>query len=151
MEVCPITDQSVYQKIDELFTARPPGFRQKALTLFVKYLVDEDAKYCHIPSHMSYQTQLRLASELLDLIADDGPILKRQADRFRVRSGIVRHYDHDKKFGFVQVSGQTGDAFFHISKILDTHRGKIGVGRKVEFELGMDSRGPVAKNIWIRE
>src|SRR5262249_23676186 len=36
MEVCPITDQSVYQQIDELFTARPPGFRQKALTLFVR-------------------------------------------------------------------------------------------------------------------
>lgn len=151
MEVSPITDQSVYQKVDELFTTRLPGFRQKALALFVKYLVDEDSKYCHIPSHASHQTQSRLVNELLELVADGGPLTKRQMDRFKVRTGIIKRYDQEKKFGFIQINEPPRDVFFHISKVLDTHRAKVGVGRKVEFELVIGSRGPAAENMWIQE
>jgi energy-coupling factor transporter ATP-binding protein EcfA2 len=92
MEVTPIIDQDVYRLLDEFFSVKPPGFRQKALAVFLRYLVSEDSKYCHIPSHGSYKTQIELAQFLLNNASDGGPLYERQVNKYNVRSGTVNYF-----------------------------------------------------------
>lgn len=150
MEVTPIMDQEVYRQIEGLFLVRPPGFRQKALAVFLRHLVSEDSKYCHVPGHDAYRMQTELAQRLIHNASDDGPLYKRQVDRYGVRSGTVKRFGQDKDYGFIQINEQAGDAFFHVSKVFERHRKVIAVGSKVEFELVDGEKGPAAINVWVR-
>lgn len=63
-EVTPLVDMAVFETLRELSHQKHKEMWTDRLVTFVKYLVDEDAKFCRPPDHQAYSSQHRLASEL---------------------------------------------------------------------------------------
>ncbi len=62
--------------------------------------------------------------------------------------GIVKMFNHEKGFGFI--SGQDGDVFFHISKVINN--GLIPeIGTSVEFEQDTNEKGLFAYDVHLIE
>jgi cold shock CspA family protein len=57
--------------------------------------------------------------------------------------GIVKWFDVEKKFGFLEASGQ--DYFVHISNVVSGE--PLEKGERVEFEVGDSPKGPQAVNV----
>ena len=53
----------------------------------------------------------------------------------------------DKGFGFITISGEAKDLFFHNSELRGVSFEELKVGDKVSFEKGESPKGPNAVNV----
>ncbi len=60
--------------------------------------------------------------------------------------GIIKVYNKEKGFGFIEVKGKP-DVFFHYSHLIMEGYKTIEVGTEVEFEVVETNRGIQAHNI----
>lgn len=63
--------------------------------------------------------------------------------------GEVKWFDEEKGFGFIcQEDGS--DVFVHYSHILQEGYKSLVAGDKVEFEIVVESKGPQARNVLLK-
>ena len=64
--------------------------------------------------------------------------------------GIVRWFDAERGFGFLDLGEEGEDLFVHASEILDDDGPRVlREGQVVEFELGEGDRGPQARRVRV--
>jgi CspA family cold shock protein len=66
-----------------------------------------------------------------------------------VATGIVKWFNDEKGFGFIEVAGQP-DVFAHYSEIQGEGRKTLVEGQSVEFDIEQGQKGPTAKHIQPR-
>ena len=74
------------------------------------------------------------------------------AQRFEEPSGptiqaVVKWYNPDKGFGFVQLADGSGDAFLHVSVVERSGHGSVPPGAKLEVRAGPGAKGPQVTEI----
>jgi cold shock protein len=74
------------------------------------------------------------------------------AQRFEAPSGppiqaVVKWYNPDKGFGFVQLADGSGDAFLHVSVVERSGHGSIPPGATLEVRAGAGPKGPQVSEI----
>jgi CspA family cold shock protein len=57
-----------------------------------------------------------------------------------MQTGIVKWFDGQKGFGFIQPDAGGADVFVHISAVERAGIGALGEGRKIGFEIERDPR-----------
>jgi cold shock CspA family protein len=72
--------------------------------------------------------------------------------RFEAPSGppvraVVKWYNPDKGFGFVQLADESGDAFLHVSVVERSGHGSIPPGATLEVRAGPGPKGPQVTEI----
>ena len=63
-----------------------------------------------------------------------------------MKQGIVKWFNAEKGFGFIEVEGED-DVFVHFSAIEGDGFKSLDEGQKVEFEVVEGNRGPQAANV----
>ena len=74
------------------------------------------------------------------------------AQRFETPSGpsvqaVVKWYNPDKGFGFVQLADGSGDAFLHVSVLERSGHGSVSPGATLEVRAGPGPKGPQVTEI----
>ena len=74
------------------------------------------------------------------------------AQRFEAPSGppiqaVVKWYNPDKGFGFVQLADGSGDAFLHVSVVERSGHGNVPPGATLEVRAGAGPKGPQMSEI----
>ena len=74
------------------------------------------------------------------------------AQRFEAPSGpptqaVVKWYNPDKGFGFVQLADGSGDAFLHVSVVERSGHGSVPPGATLEIRAGSGAKGPQVTEI----
>jgi len=66
-------------------------------------------------------------------------------------TGKVVKFFMDKQFGFIRSDNNEIDLFLHVKNIEPDKKGfkKVAVGDSVEYDIVIENRGPIAKNIKI--
>jgi CspA family cold shock protein len=60
---------------------------------------------------------------------------------------VVKWYNADKGFGFVQLADGSGDAFLHVSVVERSGHGSISPGATLEVRAGPGPKGPQVSEI----
>src|SRR5260370_25881354 len=55
---------------------------------------------------------------------------------------VVKWFNPEKGFGFVELAGGTGDAFLHIAVLESSGRKSVAAGAKVKARVGQGQKGP---------
>jgi CspA family cold shock protein len=81
-----------------------------------------------------------------------GPTPRSSAQRFEAPSGppvqaVVKWYNPDKGFGFVQLADGSGDAFLHVSVIEGSGHNSIPSAAMLEVPVGPGPKGPQVSEI----
>jgi len=63
-----------------------------------------------------------------------------------LESGIVKWFNADKGFGFIEVEGGS-DVFVHFSAIVGDGYKSLDEGQRVEFNIVQGNRGPQAESV----
>ncbi len=66
-----------------------------------------------------------------------------------MKTGTIRHYDSEKKFGFIR-SDEGDDYFFHGGSLglrLQKMTGSLREGFRVKFDIDFDMKGDKAVNV----
>jgi cold shock CspA family protein len=63
--------------------------------------------------------------------------------------GRIVHFDRIRQFGFIESSDRPQDTYFQGKNVAESDRPLLAVGRKVQFDLGRNTRGFVAANITV--
>lgn len=66
---------------------------------------------------------------------------------FKVKNGIVKWFNNDKGFGFIETEDMD-NIFVHFMSILDNHK-ILNAGDRVEFEIEDNDRGIQARSVSI--
>jgi len=61
--------------------------------------------------------------------------------------GKVKWFNAKKNFGFIELEGETKDAFVHASAVKAAGMNFLNEGDKVEFDLEDGAKGPSAVNL----
>ena len=64
-------------------------------------------------------------------------------------SGIVKWFNSEKGFGFIEQEGGGSDVFAHYSNINGQGYRELQEGQKVTFDVAQGHKGPQAENITI--
>lgn len=64
-------------------------------------------------------------------------------------SGIVKWFNSEKGFGFIEQEGGGSDVFAHYSNINGQGYRELQEGQKVTFDVTQGHKGPQAENITI--
>jgi CspA family cold shock protein len=70
----------------------------------------------------------------------------RKGEVFAMASGIVKWFNNQKGFGFIQQENGP-DLFVHYSAITGNGFKSLEEGERVTFEIGQGKKGPVAINV----
>ncbi|WP_156753700.1 cold-shock protein [Actinokineospora pegani] len=62
-------------------------------------------------------------------------------------SGVVKWFNAEKGFGFIEQDGGGPDVFVHFSAIAATGFRELQEGQKVTFEVTQGQKGPQAENV----
>ncbi|MFJ2397328.1 cold-shock protein [Streptomyces sp. NPDC087843] len=62
-------------------------------------------------------------------------------------SGIVKWFNAEKGFGFIEQDGGGADVFAHYSNISGNGFRELVEGERVTFDVGQGQKGPQAENI----
>ncbi len=62
-------------------------------------------------------------------------------------TGIVKWFNSEKGFGFIQQDGGGADVFAHYSNIATQGYRELQQGQKVTFDITQGQKGPQAENI----
>ncbi|MFG2426053.1 cold-shock protein [Streptomyces sp. NPDC048448] len=62
-------------------------------------------------------------------------------------SGIVKWFNAEKGFGFIEQDGGGADVFAHYSNISGNEFRELVEGERVTFDVGQGQKGPQAENI----
>ena len=65
---------------------------------------------------------------------------------FNMKQGIVKWFNAEKGFGFIEIEGEN-DVFVHFSAIVQDGYKSLDEGQEVEFEVVDGDRGPQAANV----
>ena len=63
-QVTPLRDSSVFDSLMELGLRDTRDGRLDQLRVFIDYLIEEDRKYCSVPTHSAYDSQVKLYHEM---------------------------------------------------------------------------------------
>ncbi|OCL85979.1 Cold shock protein [Aliarcobacter thereius] len=65
--------------------------------------------------------------------------------------GIVKWFNNEKGFGFIQLENENNEFFVHHSEINSSSYGRSSLdeGQRVSFEIGKNEKGPQAKNVRV--
>jgi cold shock CspA family protein len=69
-------------------------------------------------------------------------------EEITVPQGVVRWFDTERGFGFLDLGEDAEDLFVHASEILGDER-VLREGQEVEFEIGEGDRGPQARRVRV--
>lgn len=61
--------------------------------------------------------------------------------------GIVKWFNAEKGFGFIEQDGGGADVFVHFSAIQTNGYRSLDEGQRVEFEITQGDKGPQASNV----
>ena len=61
--------------------------------------------------------------------------------------GVVKWFNAEKGFGFIEQDGGGPDVFAHYSNIASSGYRELAEGQKVEFDVTQGQKGPQAENI----
>jgi CspA family cold shock protein len=64
-----------------------------------------------------------------------------------VATGIVKWFNSEKGFGFIEVDGGGSDVFVHYSAIDGGGYRDLADGQKVEFDVTQGPKGPQAEKV----
>jgi hypothetical protein len=64
-QVTPLRDPVAFEQLEELGLRDARDTRLDQVRVFVEYLFEEDAKYCHVPPHSAFDTQLKMQHEMM--------------------------------------------------------------------------------------
>lgn len=65
-----------------------------------------------------------------------------------LKSGVVKWFNDEKGFGFIQIEGQK-DVFVHYKSINAEGRRTLYEGQNVSFEIVQGQKGPQAENVTV--
>jgi CspA family cold shock protein len=65
----------------------------------------------------------------------------------KMPTGIIKMFNDEKGFGFIQPDGGGGDIFFHVSALRDGD--EIMKGKAVTFEIGADPKSGKTKAVSV--
>ena len=57
-----------------------------------------------------------------------------------IKTGVVRFYNVDKKYGFIKADDGSGETFVHISRIQKAGLEKLVGGQKIKYLVKLDER-----------
>ena len=55
-----------------------------------------------------------------------------------MKTGVVRFYNVDKKYGFIKADDGSGETFVHISRIQKAGLEKLVGGQKISYKVKLD-------------
>ncbi len=64
-----------------------------------------------------------------------------------MNTGIVKFYNDQKGFGFIQPDDSSKDVFVHISAVESAGLGSLSEGQKVSYDIAQDRGKPAACNL----
>ena len=64
-------------------------------------------------------------------------------------TGIVKWFNSEKGFGFIEVDGGGSDVFVHYSAIDSGGYRDLADGQKVEFDVTQGAKGPQAEKVRV--
>ncbi|MDP9829732.1 cold-shock protein [Kineosporia succinea] len=64
-------------------------------------------------------------------------------------TGIVKWFNAEKGFGFIEQDGGGPDVFAHYSNITASGYRELKEGQSVTFDVGQGNKGPQAENITV--
>ena len=64
-----------------------------------------------------------------------------------METGIVKWFNAEKGFGFIEQDGGGADVFVHYSEIQGSGFKSLDEGARVEFEIGQGQKGPQAQGV----
>src|SRR5260370_18240299 len=67
---------------------------------------------------------------------------RRPAATGPVVDAVVKWFNPEKGFGFVELADGTGDAFLHIAVLESSARKSVAAGAKVKARVGQGQKGP---------
>lgn len=62
-------------------------------------------------------------------------------------TGVVKWFNDEKGFGFIQQNGEENDIFVHYKSINSEGRKTLHEGQEVTFEITDGKKGPQAENV----
>jgi len=151
-EVTPLLDSETCEVIKICLADGRPEQRRKAIKTFIKYLLDEDRRYCIVPNHPVYRRQAAIEEELQRLARNfDVPTLCGGGPRYVRHLGKIKTWNIEKGYGFIRQDLDVHDAFAHIRDFSCNLSGDIAIpeGTSVEYDLadGTEPDKPKALNI----
>lgn len=151
-EITPMYDSEACDSIRASLQNGAAHLRRSAISMFIKYLVEEDSHFCIIPKHQLYQEQERIRTTLQQQVTSLSALASlASATRYHRLFGKVSAWKREKAFGFIKQANGDPDVFLHISEVLNANGDYVPEGVAVEFEAVDGAQGLRAVSVVILE
>lgn len=102
--------------------------------------VDENGNLSSTPPDLSKREEIKLED-----INISTP--RQEEDDNPIKVGIVKFFNSEKHFGFIKELKTGHEYFVHGDNV----NGELKENNKVEFEIGMGNKGPIAVNVELKK